>query len=82
MGNRSSMDPYGGVTPQIDKMIGDAYPNVEIVAKNIDAVVTCAENIDAIIDAAGMLQALNTQLASVMARLEALEAQSTPPVSG
>jgi hypothetical protein len=29
---RTSMDPYGGCSPQVDKMIGDAYPNVEIIA--------------------------------------------------
>jgi hypothetical protein len=75
---RTSMDPYGGCSPQVDKMIGDAYQNVEIVAKNIDAVVLVADNIDEIIAAGGVMAAITT----LMTRVTALEAQLAAPPGG
>lgn len=67
------MDPFGGVTPMVDKMIGDAYPNVEIVAKNIDAVVNVAAEIEDVVNVSN-----NTEsMALVLSNVEAMNIVST-----
>lgn len=59
---RTAADPYGGCTPSVDKMIGDAFPKVEIVADNIDKVLYVADNMEAIVAAATKLDAMGASL--------------------
>lgn len=43
---RNSMNPYGGVNPLIDKMIGNAYDIVKYVAKYLKEIRYVAENME------------------------------------
>lgn len=45
-------DPYGGVNPLIDKMIGNAYSIVKYVALNLKEICYLAENMQLIHDVA------------------------------
>ena len=43
MSSRSALSPYGGAALSVDKMIGDAFPDVKHVADNMDMVTVVAE---------------------------------------
>lgn len=45
-------NPYGGVNPLIDKMIGNAYDIVKYVARYLKEIRYCAENMESIYTAA------------------------------
>ena len=49
---RNSMNPYGGVNPLIDKMIGNAYDIVKYVAKYLKEIRYLAENMQYVYAAA------------------------------
>lgn len=48
---RTPHNPYGGVNPLIDKMIGNAYDVVKYVARHLKAIRYVAENMERIYDA-------------------------------
>lgn len=48
----SANNPYGGVNPLIDKMIGNAYDIVKYVARYLKEIRYCAENMQSIYTAA------------------------------
>lgn len=48
---RTPHNPYGGVNPLIDKMIGNAYDVVKYVASHLKAIRYVAENMETIHDA-------------------------------
>lgn len=48
---RTPHNPYGGVNPLIDKMIGNAYDVVKYVASHLKAIRYVAENMGQIYDA-------------------------------
>ena len=60
---RNSMNPYGGVNPLIDKMIGNAYDIVKYVAKYLREIRYVAENMEYVYTAANGNRAILTQLA-------------------
>ena len=49
---RNSMNPYGGVNPLIDKMIGNAYDIVKYVARYLREIRYVAENMETVYNAA------------------------------
>lgn len=49
---RQVHDPYGGVNPLIDKMIGNAYDIVKYVARYLKEIRYVAENMEYVYDAA------------------------------
>lgn len=51
MGIRPGSDPYGGVNPLIDKMIGNAYDIVKYVARYLKEIRYVAENMHLINEA-------------------------------
>ena len=57
MGIRPTNDPYGGVNPLIDKMIGNAYDIVKYVARYLKEIRYVAENMEQVYQAAEYLQA-------------------------
>lgn len=48
----NSMNPYGGVNPLIDKMIGNAYDIVKYVARYLKEIRYVAENMESVYNAA------------------------------
>lgn len=44
MSSRPSLDPYGGRNPLVDRMIGDVYPNVKLVADHLPYIIYLAQN--------------------------------------
>lgn len=52
MGIRPTNDPYGGINPLIDKLIGNAFDIVKYVAANLKVIRYVAENMQIIHDAA------------------------------
>lgn len=48
---RTPFNPYGGVNPLIDKMIGNAYDIVKYVARYLKEIRYVAENMESIYDA-------------------------------
>ena len=60
---RNSMNPYGGVNPLIDKMIGNAYDIVKYVAKYLREIRYVAENMEYVYTAANGNRTILTQLA-------------------
>ena len=56
MGIRPTNDPYGGVNPLIDKMIGNAYDIVKYVARYLKEIRYVAENMDKVYEAAQNMQ--------------------------
>ena len=56
MGIRPTNDPYGGVNPLIDKMIGNAYDIVKYVAANLKTIRYVAENMETVFQAAQNMQ--------------------------
>lgn len=46
MGHRPVHDPYGGVNPLIDKMIGNAFDIVKYVARHLREIRYLAENME------------------------------------
>ena len=60
----NSMNPYGGVNPLIDKMIGNAYDIVKYVAKYLREIRYVAENMEYVYTAAnGNARRLNATAA-------------------
>ena len=60
---RNSMNPYGGVNPLIDKMIGNAYDIVKYVAKYLREIRYVAENMEYVYTAANGNRTILIQLA-------------------
>lgn len=60
MGIRPTNDPYGGVNPLIDKMIGNAFDIVKYVAANLRTIRYVAENMETVFHAAQNMQAADT----------------------
>lgn len=54
MGHRPVHDPYGGVNPLIDKMIGNAYDIVKYVARYLKEIRYLAENMELVHTVANM----------------------------
>lgn len=48
MALRPNFDPYGGRTPVVDSLIGDAYPTVKAVARHLPYLVYLAQNFTAL----------------------------------
>lgn len=62
MGLRTFLDPYAGTTPATDKLIGDAFPMVEAVARRINEIAYVVANMDAIVKVAQGLEAETSSL--------------------
>lgn len=60
MSIRATLDPYGGSTPMIDKLIGSAYPVVKSVADRLDEIHYLVANMEHISLVAGDLPAIRT----------------------
>lgn len=86
MGMRPTNDPFGGHTPLVDKLIGNAYDHVRFVAvnmpaikhvsANLEAVYNVHANMDAVKNTAELLttiSVLQAQVADLQARVQALE---------
>ncbi|MEO5499010.1 MAG: hypothetical protein ABIR46_00755 [Candidatus Saccharimonadales bacterium] len=59
----NSMNPYGGVNPLIDKIIGNAYDIVKYVAKYLREIRYVAENMEYVYVAANGNRTLLSQIA-------------------
>lgn len=71
---RTVNDPYGSLTPEVDKLIGNAFPTVKLVADNMDAITYVVANMQAIITLAQQLTTLTNRVTALEARVTALEA--------
>lgn len=67
MSQRSSLDPYGGADHLVDKMIGTAYDNVLIVARNIKEVVHVSQQL-------GNVQAVSENLVPIRTVAKGMDA--------
>ena len=67
MSIRPAFDPYGGCAPQVDKMIGSAFPIVEKVANNLDAINYLVSNMNAIVQVAENFQMEVTTMVTAVA---------------
>lgn len=63
MGIRTSTDPYGGKEPLVDKLIGNAYQVVRLVAENLGFIRYVAHNMEAVQKVAEDLSATTTLFA-------------------
>jgi hypothetical protein len=59
MSIRSTLDPYGGCTSMIDKLIGDAYPNVKAVSDALEKIDYIIANMQSIVRTATLVAALD-----------------------
>ena len=74
MSTMNPLDPYGGTTPPIEQLIGNAYDNVRKVASNIPIIKEAADNIENIKKASELSDRIDSIVEDVEANQESARA--------